>query len=491
MQTEYSYTLATESELNELLVGKQVGLAFQWPGYGAVQQPSSGSTGVLSKRESDSNAPIRPVALVVREDEIRRLCGRFAQLRSDLSPLTAWCHLLTPQRFALMESPKREARLGGLEAAWTGLIVAEAQLLSEKSLGTLRFPACLATQSFAICRAKALWPDSSVDEIGKRFEFSNRLFKTESGAGRSENRTARVRLSLQPIWASLCGILQFEEMEFERDLQPIIASLSALRDSRARKDKREVEGFVRPLLGTVPEAQVLSHIAELAAEERLKVFDLLVHALNSVDAYKPSLRRNALALLAGYLATVAAGGTPSLTLAENTSLRWPEITAWAYVVGGIGEAIVWTSSFDGLGRFVSRELMRPFRMGEAPTCDLALDEALVLIDPKLSDPLVHLRIKQAKIATVALLPGVNIAIAIGESTGTETKQENVGRGNQDKVTSVGRDFAVAIAEAVWPHLRPRVEEYINSKQGNEFGTSSRRGKRKTSQGQLPLKNSQQ
>src|SRR5690606_30239228 len=139
---------------------------------------------------------------------------------------------------------------------------------------------------------------------------------------------------------------------------------------------------------------------------RLRLFDMLVDRLDRTNE-RDFARRVGLAFLAGYLATIAAGGAPSLALTESSAQRWPEITAWAYVIGGLGERVVWSSGFDGLGRLVARELMRPLRLDEPPMCDVALDEVQVLVDPQLSDPFVHLRLKQARIVSIALLPGVN------------------------------------------------------------------------------------
>jgi hypothetical protein len=199
-------------------------------------------------------------------------------------------------------------------------------------------------------------------------------------------------------------------------------------------------------------------------------------------------------LLAGYLATVAAGGTPTLSLAENNASQWPEITGWAYVVGGIGERIVWTSGFDGLGRLVSRELMRPFRIDEPPTCDFALDEAYVVVDPKLSDPLVHLRIKQARVATVALLPGVNILVPLNDATRQDARPQ---RPQQTQVVRQmeplrsSRDPIAVFADAIWPHLRSRVEQCIRLAQDDDQYSPYERSqnKRRGSPSQMPLKSS--
>jgi hypothetical protein len=199
--------------------------------------------------------------------------------------------------------------------------------------------------------------------------------------------------------------------------------------------------------------------------------------------------------MAGYIATVAAGGTPTLSLTESSSRSYPEVTAWAYVVGGIGERVVWTSSFDGLGRLVARELMRPLRLDEPPNCDFSLDEAVALYDPQLSDPLVHLKIKQARIVTVSLYPGVNLQVPIGDyvpfekrkqDTGTDRRPTSSGRivGSDDEV------FAV-LADRLWPHLRGRLGLDIGSSEIGQNSTSTTKKKNtskkgRASQDDLPL-----
>jgi hypothetical protein len=489
IQVEYGYTLATESEVNDLLEGKEVGASYAWSPYSKPPQLPIGATGVLWKKGNNPYDPVQPLALVAREEEFRRLCGRFAQLRSDLSPLTAWCHLLSPKLFDLLGSSKHDAQLGGFEAAWTGLIVAEAHLISQRPLDELRVPACLGTQTFGIARARALWKDVSNADIVRRFEEANTLVKGGK-ANRVEPRTGRVRHALEPIWTCLSAASLGEGPMVESDLLPILASLEALREARQRKDKDEAAIFVRPLLHVIPEAEHFFRLQDIAPEQRLRIFDQLVSSLSKSSESRPSIRKNALAMLAGYLITVAAGGTPTLTLAESNAQRLPEITGWAYVIGGIGERVIWTSSFNGIGRFVARELMRPLRLDESPTCDFALDEASVLVDPKLIDPLVHLRIKYGTLATIALLPGVNISISIIDSAAQEIRPQPIQPARQSDSMRPGRNPVALIADAIWPYLRPHVEDLVNSMHERDvyspnYGPSNKR--RSTSQ--LPLKES--
>jgi hypothetical protein len=493
MDTEYQYAIADEAELDALLSGQGVSDSMRWTSWSKPSRPKPGSV-VVVWLSGGSNAIIRPLVLVVNDDDIRRLCGRYAQLHSDLSPLTAWCHLLTPRFLDTLDSMARTPDLGGLEAAWTGLVVAEAVLLADRPLASLRISACLATQSFAIARANALWSHLALEDVSRRFEGANRLLKDYSLTQRMEGRAGKIRASLLPIWETLIAISKGRSVYRSSEVEPIVSALQGLMNARLSKDPRESEQLMRALGDYVPEAEALSQLGDIAPEGRLRLFDKLVESLDKPETGREKVRLNALALLAGYLATIAAGGSPSLTLAESLSSRWPEIIAWAYLVGGLGEKVLWTSSFDGLGRLVSRELLRPLRFDEPPTCDFALDEASVLADAKLADPLVHLKVKQARLLTVELLPGVNVSVPIGDSS-----SQNVSKPKMNRTTGVPEtptpDLLGVLADAMWPQIRGRIDDYFAGMQRDEGSsrddesTQRSRGKRKSGpQTQLQLKN---
>jgi hypothetical protein len=250
--------------------------------------------------------------------------------------------------------------------------------------------------------------------------------------------------------------------------------------------------LIQPLLDYVPEAESLGRLADLAPEGRLRVFDKLVEGLDKPETAHEKLRRSALGLLAGYLATVAAGGSPSLTLVESHASRWPEITAWAYLTGGLGEKVVWTSSFDGLGRLVARELLRPLRLDEPPTCDFAFDEAAVLADAKLADPLVHLKVKQARLLTVELLPGVNVSIPLGEAGAQNASKPDANRPARASESSAREPLALLV-DAMWPYMRTRLDDYFAGAQRRDYSDQDdenvqrNRAKRKSgTQPELPL-----
>ena len=240
-----------------------------------------------------------------------------------------------------------------------------------------------------------------------------------------------------------------------------------------------------PLLREVPEAEAFERLTEMTPEQRLRLFDLFTSALEEADV-ENSARRGGLGLLAGYLATVAAGGTASLGLVEQMAGRFPELTTWAYLTGSIGERITWTSAFDGLGRLVARELRRPLRLDEPPTCDFAVEEGLALADPRLKEPLVYLKIKQARLLSVALFPGVNVAIPAADSTVEEDgsldrKMESGTVATLGKYGENGSLFPL-LAEALWPFIRPKVlgldaQGSAAGSRASEVATRSRRRRR--------------
>lgn len=457
-----------------------------------------GETGVFLFPGWQADEPARPLALVVDEQDVRRLCGRYAQLRTELSPLTAWCHLLTPKTLVELEGVVHEPRLRGTDAAWSGLAVAEAMLLAGMPTANIRVSACLASATYAIGRTKALWKNVSLETAVERFESANKLCRGHTSTQRGQSRGLQVRTSLRPIWSCLSALVDDSPAGKADDLRPLVDALVALRHARAHQAENEAASFIGPLLRTVPEARPLEQLQEIPPEGRLDLFDGLAGIFKDTGE-NAVLRRNALALSVAYLSTVVAGGAASLPLVESEATRWPELTAWAYLVGGIGEPVTWTSGFDGLGRLVARELQRRLRLDEPPTCDFAYDEALALWDGELKEPLVRLRIKQARVLTVALFPGVNVSIPVADG-GTREHSESEERGKQyppDDLSTGGpqQEQLRTLAHELWPFLRPFVIDATthgaSSEGGNEKGRA-KRGRSKRQDGtskQLALKTS--
>jgi hypothetical protein len=477
MKYQYFFAVVDEPEFNNLTLGRSEILGSDWPGPDINIRLAPGAVGVIWRRGGYKGVA-QPLAIVCKPEEHRRLFGRFSQIRSDLSPLTTWCHLLTPEQFHSVDSLTRHCDLDGWEASWTGLVVAEAMLLAERSVAKLRLPACQATQTFAIARTLGLWGLRALPDSLERFELARRALRAR------DNAVSKLKYSLEPVWATLIAVATGSDPYRYAELGPLAESLRALRQLRESCSANEANALVENLKDVVPEVEGLANLADMTPEMRLRQFDLLIGAL-SKEPETHSLRKSALTFIAGYLSTVAAGGAPSLSLAEAHVAQWPGITAWAYVLGGIAEKVVWTSSFDGLGRLVARELTRPLRFDEPPTCDFAIEEAQVLIDAKLADPLVHLRIKQARVISVAIMPGANVSLPLPEGPGGDARRLEVeSRKNHHQVRSPpeseGEHNLNVLAESLWPHLKSYVERSIDSATDRlrPSGASNRKGGKK-------------
>lgn len=470
---DIQYTTATDAELDKLLAGEEAGVSSGFT-HLIPQNLYPGTTGVIWVRQSHSSRPVRPLALVCREEDVQRLCGRYAQLRSELSPLSPWCHLLTPRLVNTLDSMLRQPDLGGAEAAWTGLVVAETQLLSGRGLSGIRIQSCLSTQTFAVGRARALWKEAALGSILARYDDANLLCRNNT------YRQQRLRPAFAPIWECLVGL---DDGPFAQQLYPVVFALKTLRDARRDGLGQEPSGLAMALSQVAPEAEQFYSLATQAPEMRLRLFDRLLEALDKSardDRSPNNPRRNALGLMAGYLATVAAGGAPSISLVEAAAARFPELVGWAYVAGSIGEPVLWTSGFDGLGRLVARELMRPVRFDEAPACDFALDEAIALVDSKLSDPLIRLRVKQARTVTIALFPGVNLLVPIESATEVPKTEAQTSTAKQSAVPNSLERLLAAFGESLRPIIQREVREALNQERsGSEADRSDKRAKRRS------------
>ena len=470
---DWTFVAADDEALDDVLSGRSSTPGSPWPRRPARRVRMSEEIGALVRRTDFDNRD-RPAALVVGPDTGRRLFGRYAQLRSDLAPLSAWTHVLDWAQFEQLNDDERPAYLEGFEASWVGLCVAEALMLSDRPLGQMRIAACLATPTYAIARSHALWPGEQMEAVLSRYDECQRLLRTSDG---SPNR---LREALMPVWRALTNVTAPLPRGTGKDLRAVTEALILIRIAR-EADRADTLALSKVF--NSPAAGFLDKLGSLSSEGRLREFDRLIAELEATPASDTEGRIN-LQFLAGYLATVAAGGSPSLGLAERLATRWPQVTAWAYVVGGLGEKVTWTSSFDGLGRLVARELMRPFRLDDAPASDFALAEAAVLVDRALTDPLVHLRIKQSRILTVAILPGVNIAVPFVEPAVAQPRSSRTQEPVQQSPAQTADNPLALLAKLLAPYLMEQLypaDPPIQSSEAPRRQPSRGRGSRKDPQ----------
>lgn len=452
--------LTDEEGLNELCEGRMAGHEMSWPARG-ITRYKGGTLSVLARKLT--RGAFQPLAMVIPKEDQRRQYGRFSSLRTNYSPLSSWCHVIEPRIFEALSEPRIEPSLNGLDASWSGLAIAEAILLAGRPADALKLAGCLATATFAVARASALWPQYGTEEILSRYEDCNKLVRGSSVPNRLLQR-------LEPIWYALLEAAQNVAAP-RRGVTRILNTLKAARDDGVSDDAHVIMNS----LDTPSDFGFLFQLDSMSPEERVSLFDHLIREIAASEGEQ----KEVFAFLAGYVTTVAAGGLPSLSLAEQISSEWPEVLAWAYVVGGLGEQVTWSSTFHGLGRLVWRELSRPFHLDDAPSCDFSLDEALCLIDRQLNDPLVHLKVKQQRLVSVSILPGVNVNVPLGENQ--ETRAAPFTRSSGGRVS---KELS-RLANDLWPLIEARLAEegYIRDQEQLRSASQRKRG----GQGRLPLK----
>lgn len=460
--TELELFVATQDELNELLVGVRVGVPYPWPSHGAGRRVPPGRFGVLCERDAYNPDFVRPVLLVIHDEDERKLFARYSQLRGDLSPLSSWLNVVEPKQFERMEAPVVEADLGGFEAAWTGLIVAEASILSRRSQQRLKQSACMATQSFAIARHVALWGASSVPALRARYNTAQAIV-------RGNSNPTKVAEWLEPIWSTMLAVTGAGATSYRDDL----LAFAIQRLHHARLNGQNEWDVILEALGKLKGNETQPDIARASPEQRLRIFDDYLFAI--ADAGQDLEHRIRMSFLAGYIATIAAGGAASLGLAEAVADEYPEVLAFAYLIGGLGERRSWAGAFQGLGRIVARELRRSWNVKDGPASDFSSQEAEVLVDRHLNDPLVYLKLKQSRIATVALAPGVYIQLPFAEFAEPIVDARRNAPTPQEKV-----DPLTALADALFPLLRDRFEK------SSTASSEKKRSYRKSKQQELKM-----
>lgn len=467
--SSWSFITADDEELNDALEGRAVRGGYPWPSR-LLRRPVDGrEVGVLSE-DTECPGQSRPVALVVSDDMSRRLFGRYAQLRSDLSPLSAWCHVIDWDQFEQLLAVTQDAELAGFEASWIGLTVAETLILSDRALPNIKLAACLATQSYVLARCRALWPSEKAERILARYDQCQKLLRATD---RSANR---LREAFSDIWRTLLAVSSPLPRDASGNIRTLVKAVMALRS--ARLNGADEADALCEVLSDLPESDLLRRLEGTTPEGRVRDFDRLIASLDALPEQERG-KRSELQFLAGYIATIAAGGASSLGLAEQLSARWPQIAGWAYVIGGVGERVTWTSGFDGLGRLVARELLRPLRLNDPPMCDFALEEAAVVVDRALQDPLVHLRVKQSRIMSVALYPGVNVSVPIAEAP-----QDARPREIPQRADARSSQPLAALADALWPYFESRFRSISSSATDTPRRSGKSRGVRR--QEWLPL-----
>jgi len=443
--TDLNFALVERDSLADALRGDRSAATSSWGSLGSLPRFSNKQTAVVWLDQS-----IQPSAIVVADSAREELFSWLATFHSDLTPLSSWCQILSPDEIM---RPFAEGgiipNLFGFEAAWASATLAEAMSLSGRTYDNLSLSVLLATETFAIGRTAGLYGIKAVSIVGERLDRVRRQLRSSSvNRDPASSLVREVLLGLMPD-------------------APRVASGNArvLRDicGRFLGDRLPDEGrFLTPddlgeLLSTVPALRPLIELEAMSAEERVRF-------LRHLQSRMPPLATPEWPLFAfgaGYVISRIGSAERDLRLADTFDAGKSAILSWAMVAGSLGATTYWTDAFGGLGRFVARELIRPVHLLDPPTCDISYDEVR-LFDEKSSR--LRLRSANRNAVAVSMLPGVTMHFGVGEPDRPAPRPSETTRDPQPGLGSVSNlsdDQLEALAARLAPHLRRHLE--INQK----------------------------
>ena len=398
----------------------------------------------------------RPCAIAAGESNRLELYNWATSFHTDLSPLSSWCHVVAPDDLRPLSEGALTANLHGLEAAWTGVVIAEAMWLSGRGYEDLTQLTCFATDSFVMGRLAALYgPDAASD---KKLEVVSKAHE------RLRPSSVRRRSAMSGIWRTLVSLMP-------GSFSPGTTVGSILQKACSDLNQRSVDGDKAPELrsdtvtmiaSVTPPLTKLRELPQMSAEER-------VVYLREIRDQFPKGERNddvqLMAFAAGYIISRIGGGQRDLRLAEAFEPDAPDVRGWAAMLGGLGHVPAWTDAYDGLGRLVSRELMRSFHLADPPTCDGAAEEVLVIVEPDRSSTRSRVRTGHRNVAALSLMPGVVAYLSTSEEEREKARASSATFAMADPLSLVGQDpkLLKSLASQLWPHLRPLVSSELSKR----------------------------
>lgn len=402
----------------------------------------------------------KPSALIVTDEDRSELFAWAATFHSDLTPLSSWCQIISSTEFE--RRPIGEAiapEFFGMEAAWAGIMLAEAMELSGRSYDGLSLNALLATESFAMGRAAGLYgAKTALAAIPERLEKVRRQLRPKEQRDRAATAVMEILIGLMPdAPRSVTGN--------NRILLNICAQLLANYESNSERFLERAE--LRELIDVAPILEPLSILAQMPAEERVRYLRFLQDRILS----SPIDDRPLIAFGAGYVISRIGSAERDLRLADGFADSRAAVLCWATVTGSLGATTYWTDAFAGLGRFAARELVRPMHPLDPPNWDLSFDE-VHLMDERSAKP--KYRTANRSVVAVSLLPGVTMHFGTSEPERSTISRATEARQAPATMLDLTQSQLEDLAESLLPILRSRLQ------------VGQTKGRRSTRSPQLPF-----
>lgn len=403
MISSLTVAIADRGSLSEALVGGFDSLKFHRSSFTELDGIKLPSKTCLVGYWSDQPASFFPEFMIVNDSDLADTYAWLSSYLNAFTPITQWCRIWTPAEFESLQNPLGGKSISGGIGPWVGAILAEcvSRTARNVSIQELSGTATLASSSFAAARALAVW--------GSYARFADLAERYDELSAKLRDDSAQVRAKqLLPLWYALAGESWIGNDPPEaRALQAFRRVFRSAAYSAAGRSESMSE--VIETLRDEFDLPELSDCGSGPQPQRVEALDRLATRL--ANGPKSPVIEGIL----GFAASLIDPGAVALPdLLRRYSGTFPIAAIWAGAFAGVWSARRVLSDFGGLGRIVSKELLRTNDLFSPPSSDISFDELSRWLGPSSNDRF-PVRGMVSRIINVELLPGAPAAFSISRA----------------------------------------------------------------------------
>ena len=356
-----------------------------------------------------------------------------------VTPLSQWCRVVTQRELADAQATRTRPEYGGAVAAWAGAMIGEAVLHMRTGgkLAQLSTAALHSCATFVAARAFGLWEDRNLRVVAvERFGTARGILGcAERGLPSSDYERA---------WEVLEVLSGREGGMRQGGLWEEDVTVAACVD--IRRTGFVSKGTMTKVLERLVWSDDYLEFERVGAEQRLRIFDTAVERLERMRESSRSLQALAEFTVAYFAARIGGGASGHIGLLERIIGLRPMVAIWYGVASALHRPEVWGPEFGGLGRLALKELTFPWRFGDPPRCDIAIDELTALVEPSRRDGSLRFRGAMRKAVNVEVALGVNGTVPLtwaAEDDGGAARVETM----RGELAELNRHLAAATESA--------------------------------------------
>lgn len=329
-----------------------------------------------------------PVAIVPAENDLDSFFADISTYHSQHSPITAYAYVFKESLSSALGLKGRKYNAPKIDATEAVLRILICLVLGEAASSVAKrgsadgvsYDSCRRTFSYALSRAYLLYPKMDLFSLLDRWTVVHEL------AG-IENPPSTPGIVLRILRSAATASIESGDL-----LSDVLFNLA----------HGVSPGDLLPrIIAEIPEHE--TDMLELRGpfDRRMKAFQTIARAL-----FTGKRDPDHTSMIIAYLANlISPGSFAYIELLQGMPYAEHSVV-WYMVFSGLTGDQSIPSVGNGVGYKIARDLIAPFSLEERPSCDIALEELIVLSRLKLTRSMLKPQLPKELI--VALMPGVNV-----------------------------------------------------------------------------------